>query len=518
MLVLLAALSAASYDDDDAVVVTAAIDGGSVPLRLRRAALNEDAWAAVLRHRLSRRAVGHCRQGNASCVTDLVVAEALGAPTNSSCRMRLLLPRPREVHVLGTISVFAAIEQWREAGWETLGPVTGPMFLDAWAVDGDAMSDGFSGWTRLDDAGSLSLSLRASQRRKGGGGSSTFPVRTELEVSIAARVDRCPDWLHAAVRVVYRPFAEPDPPRRAIRRSDVVRGAAGLSCAYATLLYDDDAGYAHGALALFQSLRDAEARHDLVAVLGDGVGKATRTALKTMAVRLFDATHLDTDFAGEAAALLPGLGTGQWLKLALWQLPFDRVLYLDADALVLTNIDDLVASAALGDAALAAVNDYFAGAVLLVVPSIDAADSFRRTLAQDAGRYVYGEQDFLNVHFAGTHALLAAEYHCLAEATAQTESFDQVLSSCAVLEFSSCERDATRRPWKPWHGRAALDPKRHVCIYPPNPAFHALAARWDVTYQRALATLTASHVAPPPPLTGRSADILAIRGTTLQRD
>lgn len=496
---------------DDAVVVTAAIDGGSVPLRLRHATLNEDAWAAVLRHRLSRRAVGHCREGNASCVTDLVVAEALGASTNSSCRMRLMLPRPREVHVLGTVSVFAALEQRSEGRWEVLGPVTGPVFLDAWPVEGEAMSDGVSGWTRLDETGSLSLPLRPKDRRKDGGGSSTFPVRSEIEISIAARVERCPSWLHAAVTVVYRPFAEPDPPRRAIESSDVVRVAAGHSCAYATLLYDDDAGYAHGALALFQSLRDAEAKHDFVAVVGDGVGRATRVALKAMAVRLFDATHLDTDFAGEAAALLPGLGTGQWLKLALWQLPFDRVLYLDADALVLNNVDELVASAAIGDAALAAVNDYFAGAVLLVVPSPDAADAFRRTLAQDAGRYVYGEQDFLNVHFAGTHALLAAEYHCLAEATSQAESFGQVLASCAVLEFSSCERDSTRRPWKPWHGRAALDPQHHVCIYPPNAAFHALAARWDVTYQRALDTLTASHVVPPPPLTDRAPDIRALR-------
>lgn len=190
------------------------------------------------------------------------------------------------------------------------------------------------------------------------------------------------------------------------------------------------------------------------------------------------------------------------------------MLYLDADAVVVRNVDELLESTALNRYPLAAVNDYFAGAVLLVVPNETMRARFSATLAQDSGRYVFGEQDFLNVHFSGSHALLAGEYHCLAEAIAQTVAaelsvesgltdeapkFEQLLlSKCAIVEFSSCARDGAERAWKPWHGRQSLRRDRRVCLSKPGPHFFAVAAIWEQVFARGLAELARAGVPKPP--------------------
>ena len=50
---------------------------------------------------------------------------------------------------------------------------------------------------------------------------------------------------------------------------------------------------------------------------------------------------------------------------------------------------------------------------------------------------MYGEQDFLNVHFAGRHTRLSLEYKCSAEKVASGEWPDGA-DACSILEFDSC--------------------------------------------------------------------------------
>ena len=95
----------------------------------------------------------------------------------------------------------------------------------------------------------------------GGGGSTVSGLRGELRLVLAARVARddarCGgggDWLHTAARVAYRPFGEPAPPLVPLDSAALKRRPARLArCAYATLLYDDSRGYAHGAFALYSA-------------------------------------------------------------------------------------------------------------------------------------------------------------------------------------------------------------------------------------------------------------------------
>ena len=502
------ALAATVVNCDDARVVVASIDETSIPVRLGPS--YGEALAAVGRFDLARRRVGGCDEGHASCVANLLVD---AWPEKKRCRLTFDRPRDREVFVLGDVEAYVSIEGLTDDKWHRVGRYRDDdLFIDAFVLEGDALKNAsISGWLRVDDDGLFVLRLTPPNRRPNGGGSSVFPVRGVLRIAVAAYDQRfCHDWIEGAVDIVYRPFAEPDPPRTALDSATLKeRRRSNSSCAYATLLYDDGQGYVHGALALFQSIIDFEGRCNMVALLGEGVGKIARGALGALGVDLIDLGPLNLTIP-EASSALPGLGRGQWSKLELWRLPYDRVLYLDADAVLLRNVDEVFSTALDDDqTTLGAVNDYFAGAVLLVKPDEATYRSFEATLRRDGGRYVYGEQDFFNAHFAGSHALLGPEYHCLAEATAQTllaldpseDLTARLRHLCGILEFSSCARDAGTA-WKPWHGRQNLNPDHRICLHHPNTAVHHLLDLWEHSHLRALTALLAANVERPPLLRG----------------
>lgn len=124
-------------------------------------------------------------------------------------------------------------------------------------------------------------------------------------------------------------------------------------CAYVTLVTNDD--FAHGARALLRSLRLTGTRADLVVMHTGGV---SGTALEALGdVRLVETALLPTSDAFNAAHARktlhenapftkgekPGFHTplDNFVKLRLWQLPYDRVVFLDADTLVLKSCDRL---------------------------------------------------------------------------------------------------------------------------------------------------------------------------------
>lgn len=205
--------------DELPVIVVASIDDGIVPVRLTassRSALQKEALAAVIRHNLSRRAVANCREGNVSCVATLMTNEALERRTHDpplSCRLNFDRPRQREVHVLGDLDMFVNVEQRHEMAWRRISSFNGRLFVDAWpSVHGGALGESsLTAWidVRGDEHGIVSLRLTPPHRRAGGGGSSAFPVRGELRVSVATLAETggaCGEgqqWLHGELSVVY---------------------------------------------------------------------------------------------------------------------------------------------------------------------------------------------------------------------------------------------------------------------------------------------------------------------------
>ena len=132
-------------------------------------------------------------------------------------------------------------------------------------------------------------------------------------------------------------------------------GPAQSRRAYVTLVTNAD--FARGAGALLRSLRLTGTTADLVVLHTGGVGEADLAPLRDRGARLvatellptsetFNAAHAREALHGAAPFTKgekPAFHTplDNFAKLRLWQLDYDRVVFLDADTLVLRNIDSL---------------------------------------------------------------------------------------------------------------------------------------------------------------------------------
>ena len=132
------------------------------------------------------------------------------------------------------------------------------------------------------------------------------------------------------------------------------RAPAGV-CAYVTLVTNHD--YLPGAVALLNSLARTGTTADVVVLHTGGVDPAALAPLAGRGARLaacgllptsatFDAAHSRRSqhaaapfTKGEKPAFHTPLDN--FAKLRLWQLPYDRVVFLDADTVVLRPIDRL---------------------------------------------------------------------------------------------------------------------------------------------------------------------------------
>jgi len=122
-----------------------------------------------------------------------------------------------------------------------------------------------------------------------------------------------------------------------------------------TLVTNPD--YLPGALALLRSLRRTGTPADLVVMHTDAVPATDLAVLTALGARLFRSDLLPTSDAFDAAHSRaaqhrrapftkggkPAFHTplDNFVKLRLWQLPYARVVFIDADALVLRPIDRL---------------------------------------------------------------------------------------------------------------------------------------------------------------------------------
>ncbi|KAJ2817410.1 glycogenin glucosyltransferase [Coemansia furcata] len=111
---------------------------------------------------------------------------------------------------------------------------------------------------------------------------------------------------------------------------------------FATLLTTDS--YVHGALTLAASLRATGSRHEIICLVADG--QLSRPALERLTPafdRIVSVPILDTNDANNLALLgRPDLGSTV-TKIGIWALTeYERVAFLDADTLVLNQIDSLL--------------------------------------------------------------------------------------------------------------------------------------------------------------------------------
>ncbi|XP_056915540.1 glycogenin-1-like [Takifugu flavidus] len=167
--------------------------------------------------------------------------------------------------------------------------------------------------------------------------------------------------------------------------------------AFVTLATNDS--YAKGALVLGQSLRNHNTTRNLVALVGPHVAEPCRDALQSV----FDEVRLvDVMDSGDTAHLSlmkrPDLGV-TLTKLHCWSLThYSKCVFMDADTMVLSNVDELFEREELSAAPDPGWPDCFNSGVFVFRPSNETYEKLLQFCSEN-GSFDGGDQGVLNSFF-----------------------------------------------------------------------------------------------------------------------
>uniref|UniRef100_G1PW74 glycogenin glucosyltransferase n=1 Tax=Myotis lucifugus TaxID=59463 RepID=G1PW74_MYOLU len=219
--------------------------------------------------------------------------------------------------------------------------------------------------------------------------------------------------------------------------------------AFVTLATNDT--YCQGALVLGQSLRDQKATRELVVLVTPQVSRLLRVILSRVFDEVVEVDLMDSaDHVHLAFLKRPELGV-TLTKLHCWTLTrYSKCVFLDADTLVLCNIDELFERSEFSAAPDPGWPDCFNSGVFVFRPSLRT----HRLLLQhatDHGSYDGADQGLLNSFFS-SWATADIQKHLpfvynLSSSNAYTYSpaFRQFGSRAKVVHFLG--------PKKPWNYR-----------------------------------------------------------------
>ncbi|KAM4693333.1 glycogenin-1 isoform 2-T2 [Discoglossus pictus] len=168
--------------------------------------------------------------------------------------------------------------------------------------------------------------------------------------------------------------------------------------AFVTLATNDQ--YVKGALVLGSSLRQYNTSRKLVALITPQVSDSMRKVLDKVfdVVRVVDV--LDSEDSAHLALMQrPELGI-TLTKIHCWTLTeFTKGVFMDADTMVLSNIDELFEREELSAAPDPGWPDCFNSGVFVFQPSIDTYNKLLQ-LAMEKGSFDGGDQGLLNTFFS----------------------------------------------------------------------------------------------------------------------
>ncbi|XP_008306237.1 glycogenin-1b isoform X1 [Cynoglossus semilaevis] len=167
--------------------------------------------------------------------------------------------------------------------------------------------------------------------------------------------------------------------------------------AFVTLATNDS--YARGAMVLGKSLRNHNTSKKLVALIGPQVSEPSKSVLE----RIFDEVKVvDVLDSGDTAHLAmmkrPDLGV-TFTKLHCWTLTdYSKCVFMDADTLVLSNIDELFDREELSAAPDPGWPDCFNSGVFVFCPSMETHGKLIQYCTEH-GSFDGGDQGVLNGFF-----------------------------------------------------------------------------------------------------------------------
>jgi glycogenin glucosyltransferase len=217
--------------------------------------------------------------------------------------------------------------------------------------------------------------------------------------------------------------------------------------AYVTLATND--AYGLGALVLSQSLRSTGTTRHLVVMVTDQISQSMREALTGAFDSVVEVHVLDSEDA-ENLALLNRADLGlTFTKLHCWRLTqFKKCVFLDADTLVLQNIDDLFDCDELAAAPDVGWPDCFNSGVFVFCPSHQTY-TLLLGFAISHGSFDGGDQGLLNQYFSdwstqGRNRRLPFTYNTVAHTFySYAPAFKQYGHNVKVVHFIGAV--------KPWH-------------------------------------------------------------------
>ncbi|XP_020087734.1 UDP-glucuronate:xylan alpha-glucuronosyltransferase 1-like isoform X2 [Ananas comosus] len=167
--------------------------------------------------------------------------------------------------------------------------------------------------------------------------------------------------------------------------------------AYATILHSADA-YVCGAIAAAQSIRQAGSRRDLVILVDESISGEHRAGLESAGWKVRTIRRIRNPKARQDA-----YNEWNYSKFRLWQLTdYDKVVFVDADLLVLRSVDFLFAApeiSATGNNA-----SLFNSGVMVIEPS-NCTFGLLMEHVHEITSYNGGDQGYLNEIFTWWHRI-----------------------------------------------------------------------------------------------------------------
>ncbi|XP_062612722.1 glycogenin-1-like [Saccostrea cucullata] len=218
--------------------------------------------------------------------------------------------------------------------------------------------------------------------------------------------------------------------------------------AFVTLATNDT--YALGCLVLGNSLRQrAKTTCKLVVMVTQGVSQSMRNQLSRVFDMIYDVNLLDSrDSANLQLLGRPDLSV-TFTKLHCWRLTmFEKAVFLDADTLILQNVDELFDREELSAAPDAGWPDCFNSGVFVFRPSEETYNSLIK-FAMSQGSFDGGDQGLLNMYFRDWATKDIARhlpfiYNVVSQAFySYLPAFTQFKDSVKIVHFIGAT--------KPWH-------------------------------------------------------------------
>ncbi|TGZ60591.1 hypothetical protein CRM22_008454 [Opisthorchis felineus] len=236
---------------------------------------------------------------------------------------------------------------------------------------------------------------------------------------------------------------------------------------YVTLV--TNAEYCLGALVLAASLRQTNTVKEITVMVTKAVTEAYRRLLRDA----FDNVIEVQEIENPDRSYVERFGRSELLitftKIRCWSLvQFEKCVYLDADTIVLHNIDELFEREELTAVPDPCWPDCFNTGVFVFRPSIETYKELLK-LAAEVGSFDGGDQGLLNTYFSnwlskGISHRLSYVYNCICQITDEC-GFDFYTSTAAWVHFGGTIRIAHfSGPVKPWHRiSAAKGCSLHAC-------------------------------------------------------